>query len=123
MSKIIASTKERADKVNLPYDPEISVFYEWVKKKKRVYFSASKRGTALEIHLASVNGKHLLEEALNEFCVFLFDVYEWCTKIVGLIIKKSVIKLAERCGFKEFGKIQAMHKGKPELFTLFKRER
>lgn len=123
MTKILASSKEKAEKVGLPFDPDISVFYVWVKKKKKVYFSASKRGTALEIHLATVNGKYYLEEAVSDLCDFLFKNYEWCTKIVGIILKESVINLARRCGFKVFGKVSTKRKGKPVTFTLVKRER
>lgn len=51
-------------------------------------------------HIASDKyGLRRVKEAINQFCDWLFRVYEWCEMIFAVTSKASVKRLAERCGF------------------------
>ena len=74
--------------------------YEWSDNGQKVYFSASRKGSALLIHLAAEKRNWLrLRDALNEFCDKMFFVYDWCKMIMAQVEKRSVINLALKCGF------------------------
>lgn len=72
----------------------------------RVVFSFTRRGNAISIHFATdKDGMKGVEEKLNEFCDWAFESMAWCTMIVGFIGRRSVEKIANRCGFKFLRKV------------------
>jgi hypothetical protein len=83
----------------------------------------SQRGDAMQMHLATKNGKRKLRQAVNEFCNAIFIVYPEIEKIVGYISKNSVKNLAKKCGFEEVVTKQASINGKIEDISLMMRVR
>jgi hypothetical protein len=66
-----------------------------------VFFSFAKRGMAINAHIASnKDGLRKLSIAINEFCEWVFDTYEWCRDILAIVKKNSICKLIQRCEFK-----------------------
>lgn len=71
-----------------------------------VYFSATRKGSGIEIHIASKRKhKPKLRKSVNRFCKFLFENYDWCRMIIATISheNKSVKNLAKKCDFKHIG--------------------
>jgi len=112
-----------AEKVNLPFDGDTYVCFRWKHKKKKVYFSGTRRGNALEIHIASTNGKKHLDRAVEDFCDYVFSTMPWCSRIVGLILYNKVIELALRHSFKKIGSIPAIWKGENVEFSIMQRDK
>ena len=98
IGKITEATKDEAGRVNIPYGDK-SIFFVWKYKLKRVYFSGTRRGDAMEIHIATKNGKGMIRRAVNSFCEAIFLAYEWCNKITALIYKQSLVECAKSCSF------------------------
>lgn len=85
--------------LGVPQIPECFVV-EWAEDGKRVVFSFARQGNGITIHLAA--GKDALrhlEAALNDFCEWTFWAYSWCEMIFGMIERKSLGRLAKKCGF------------------------
>ena len=71
-----------------------------------VYFSATKKGNAIDIHIAATKeGKRKTREALNAFVEMLFKDYNWCEMVLGTIRhdRPRVKNLAKKCGFVHLG--------------------
>lgn len=65
-----------------------------------VFFSFTKRGNAISMHFSCLPWeRRRIKEAANEFCSFIFGLYPWCEMILAVIGPRSVVKLAEKCGF------------------------
>ena len=87
--------------MNLPTSDKYLNF-RWLEPDCKVLFSVCRQGDAANIHITSDDaGKDKLEDALNDFCEFCFDIFGWCKMIMGKITIPKVEKLAEKCGFKE----------------------
>lgn len=85
-----------ADAPEMPGN-ENHLYYSW---NDEVYFSATKHGEALSIHIAADRrGKRGLRRALNEFCEWLFQHYAWCKVIIGMVGPQSIVNLGLKCGF------------------------
>ena len=69
-----------------------------------ILFSVTKQGNAALIHFtAKDRNTETLKKAANEFCEYIFKTCEWCKMIMGIVGKKSVVKLGEKCGFHKIG--------------------
>ena len=87
------------DDLGVPRIP-VALLVEWVEGGKRVVFSYARQGNGITIHLAAKRDSlYCLEAALNDFCEWLFWAYEWCEMIFGIIGRKSLERLAMKCGF------------------------
>ena len=74
--------------------------YRWSDGISEVFFSATQQGEALSIHIAAgKNGKFGLRKAVNDFCQTMFDAFEWCSVILGVVGPQSVVNLSKKCGF------------------------
>lgn len=75
--------------------------FKWLEPDCKIIFSSTQRGKAAICHFTSDKaGLKKLEQAINEWCEFCFDLFPWCKMVVGIIERLSVAKLAEKCGFK-----------------------
>lgn len=84
-------------RLELPINDRYRVL-QW--KEGPVYISYTRKGDAIAMHIAAEgSGKLELRNAANCFCATVFSEFEWCTVIIGLVGKQSVINLAKKCGF------------------------
>lgn len=66
----------------------------------RIIASYAQRGNAISVHFASdKKGLRHIKPAINEFCQWAFEKYEWCTMILAMIKIPSVERLVLKCGF------------------------
>jgi hypothetical protein len=102
MIEEIASHSEARD-AGLMITPNYKV-YEWSRNGYKVFFSATRQGNAMPIHIAAAKeSRRCLRIAANEFCEHLFSEYEWCEVVIGAVIPISVVNLAHKCGFHHIG--------------------
>ncbi len=84
---------------DLAYD-ENYVILKWNEPNCHVIFSVAQRGKAANIHFdCDKAGARRVREAIGEFCDFLFWMFDWCTMVMGIIEKSSVMRIAEKLGF------------------------
>lgn len=75
--------------------------FRWNNPDCNILFSATQQGNAVVSHLSSDKpGLRKLEQALNDWCDFCFYLFDKCEMIIGVIERRSIRKLAERCCFK-----------------------
>ncbi len=87
------------DRMNLVCDENHLVF-RWAEEDCIMLFSVARRGNAANIHFdCDKAGIKRVKEAIGEFCEFLFWLFEWCTMVMGIIEKPSVIRAVEKIGF------------------------
>ncbi len=87
------------DLLGLPHDSNYLI-YRWGRTDCRIYFSAAQKGGAVTMHLASDKaGLRQLAVASSEFCEHIFNEFNWCQMIFGIIGPRSIVRLSERCGF------------------------
>jgi hypothetical protein len=102
MIEEIVSHSEARD-ASLHITPNYKV-YEWSRNGYKVFFSATRQGNAMPIHIAAPKeSRRCLRIAANEFCEHLFSEYDWCEVVIGAITSPSVINLAHKCGFRHIG--------------------
>jgi YD repeat-containing protein len=66
----------------------------------RIIASFLAQGDALSAHFASnKSGVRNIKTAINDFCVWAFERYKWCTMILAITEKPSVSRIVEKCGF------------------------
>lgn len=66
----------------------------------RIIASFSQRGESIAAHFASNReGLRHIKAAINDFCLWAFDRYKWCTMVLAQIKKPSVARLVKKCGF------------------------
>lgn len=66
----------------------------------RVFFSCCLKGEALSAHFsADRQSIRMLKTAINEFCVWAFEIMPWCRMIFACIVRPSVERLVVKCGF------------------------
>jgi len=74
--------------------------FKWMSNKCNIIFSVSRVGDAASIHFFSdKNGLRSLKRAINDFCHFVFYLFDWCTMIIAMIEMPSVCRLAEKLNF------------------------
>ena len=72
----------------------------WLEPNCKILFSVTQQGKDANCHFCSDKaGLRKLEQAINEWCEFCFNLFPWCKMIIGIIEKSSIRKLAEKCGF------------------------
>jgi len=114
------SDHEEAIKAGLCFSDNYRV-YEWSENGYRVYFSATRQGNAMPIHIAAErDSRRCLRLASNEFCEYLFEEYDWCDVVIGAIVSASVVNLAKKCGFTYLTDVE-IHTG--EIAAVYSRSR
>lgn len=64
------------------------------------WFSFTQRGEAIQFHVFLPDVWKAVEDC-TFFCNWLFDNHKWCRMLLVTINKRSLVKLAKRCGFSE----------------------
>ena len=67
-----------------------------------IVFSFAKKGKAMTAHIASDKiGLRNIKQAINSFCLWLFQQYRECKMIYAAIAKelKSMMRIVIKCGF------------------------
>jgi len=106
--------------LGLPMNENYRVI-KWKRGDKTVYFSITRQGNAISMHIAAEKKSYTsLRVAANEFCEAVFEQYEWCECILGLVGKQSVVNLAKKCGFEVLTKGEL--RGDPVTVVQRKRE-
>jgi hypothetical protein len=81
------------------------LIFRWIEPDCKVLFSVCRLGDAANIHLASdKKGLRKLRQASNDFCEFVFWLFDWAKMILCKITVKSVEKIAKDCGFVQIAK-------------------
>lgn len=89
--------REEAKRLHLPMNENHRVL-QW--GDKQTFVSYTKKGDAISIHLAADrNGKRHLRKAVNAFCELVFQDFEWCRMVIGVIGPKSILNMSKKCGF------------------------
>jgi len=66
----------------------------------KVLFSVSRRGNAASCHFASDRtGLRYLKQAIDDFVLFVFWLFDWCTMVLAQVRKDSVGRLIKKVGF------------------------
>ena len=87
------------DAEKLPTDKN-HLQFKWTEPGVNVCASITRLGNGAPCHFtADWGGVCKLEQAINEFCEFVFCVFPWCTMIMSKTNRKSVIDLIKKCGF------------------------
>lgn len=85
----------------LPTDNNHLVF-KWANSDCKVLFSVSRLGDAASVHFSSdKSGLRNIKKAANEFCLFVFLLFDWCTMIIAKTTLKSVGRMIKKIGFNE----------------------
>lgn len=85
--------------MGLPITEDHLVF-RWVHDDCKVLFSVTRMGGAVSCHFASDRaGLRHIKKAIDEWCKFVFEALNWCTMVIAQVVKPSVARLVEKCGF------------------------
>lgn len=77
---------------------EVHAVFRW--SEARVFVSCCEKGLALSAHFsADKSAIRYLKSAISEFCAWAFEVMPWCKMIFACIVRPSVARLVEKCGF------------------------
>lgn len=83
--------------------------YRWVRDDCKVLFSVTRLGDAVSCHFASDKaGLRHIKKAIDEWCQFVFETLNWCTMVIAQIVKPSVARLVEKCGFNPVGEVDGI---------------
>ena len=75
--------------------------FRWRNPDCNILFSVTQQGNAAVSHFTSDKPVlRKLEQAINDWCEFCFYLFEQCKMVIGVIERKSIAKLAEKCEFK-----------------------
>ncbi len=87
------------------FESENTLAFSW-NGPGRIIASFSQRGNSIAAHFASnKEGLRHIKSAINDFCLWAFNKYEWCTMILAQIKRPSVARLVAKCGFKKVGDV------------------
>lgn len=102
---------------------EAHSLYRWTNGRAKVWFSASRKGDAISIHLMAKRkiDKLCLRIASNEFVDYLFDEFAWCKMIFCITSMKSTRNLAKKCGFEWLAERDISRGDKIETITVLVR--
>lgn len=79
--------------------------FRWLGKGCNIMFSVARQGNAASCHFSSDRkGLRKLKQAINEWCEFVFWMFDWCEMIIGKVEKENISKLLKECDFKLCGK-------------------
>lgn len=88
--------------MGLPKNDDHLVF-RWNNPDCKVLFSVTRRGDAASCHIASDKaGLRLLKKAIEEWCLYVFWLWDWCKMITAQIARPSIRRLVECCGFEHW---------------------
>ena len=90
--------------------------FRWAEPDCKVLFSTCRQGNAASCHFASdKRGIFKIKRAINEFCEFVFWLFDWCEFVMAKVSLKKVGPIIERCGFKKLldGKITVYIRERP----------
>ena len=95
----------QGDTMDLVLDENYTV-YKWNEPDCVMIFSVARRGQAANIHFdCDMAALRRVREAIGEFCEYLFSDLQWCTMIMGIIEKPSVVRSVKKIGFNHIGDI------------------
>ena len=76
--------------------------FRWLEPDCKVLFSVCRQGNGASCHFASdKKGIFKIKRAINEFCDFVFWMFDWCEIIIAKVELKKVEAIIKRCGFKK----------------------
>jgi len=74
--------------------------FRWTEPNCKVLFSVCRQGNGASCHFASdKRGIFKIKRAINEFCEFVFWMFNWCEMIIAKVKGNKVGLILERCGF------------------------
>lgn len=86
-------------------ETENTVAFSW-NGPGRIIASFSQRGNSIAAHFASnKDGLRHIKTAINDFCLWAFNRFKWCTMVLAQIEKPSVERIVLKCGFKKVADI------------------
>ena len=89
------------DLIGLPTS-ENHLNFRWTEPNCKVLFSVCRQGNGASCHFASdKKGVLKIKRAINEFCDFVFWLFDWCEMIIAKVELKKVEAIIERCGFEK----------------------
>ena len=89
------------DLIGLPTSENYLIF-RWAEPDCKVLFSVCRQGNGASCHFASdEKGVFRIKRAINEFCEFVFWMFDWCEMIIAKVMLNKVGLILERCGFKK----------------------
>jgi len=103
------------DLIGLPTSKD-HLNFRWLEPACKVLFSVCRQGNGVSCHFASnKRGVFKIKRAINEFCEFVFWLFDWCKMIIAKVSLKKVGPIIERCGFKKIlnGKIDVYIRSRP----------
>jgi len=66
----------------------------------KVLFSMTRRGDGLSCHMAAdKKSLRMIKRAINEFCDWAFNKYDWCRVIMAVTEYPSIGRILTKCGF------------------------
>lgn len=87
------------DLIDLPTS-ENHLNFRWNEPNCKVLFSVCRQGNGASCHFASdKKGTLKIKRAINEFCEFVFWMFDWCEMIIAKVKVKKVEAIIKRCGF------------------------
>ena len=86
------------------FKTELKECYQY--NDSQVYFLLSRRGDAVEIHIAAIGrkGKQRLREAGRAIIKQVPIMFPWCNMLIATVIPRSVYNLCLMIGFIDLGK-------------------
>ena len=89
------------DLIGLPTSKD-HLNFRWNKPDCKVLFSVCRQGNGASCHFASdKKGVFKINCAINEFCEFVFWMFDWCEMIIAKVNIKKVEAIIKRCEFKK----------------------
>lgn len=89
------------DLIGLPTS-ENHLNFRWNESNCKVLFSVCRQGNGASCHFASdKKGMIKINCAINEFCEFVFWMFDWCEMIIAKVKIKKVEAIIKRCEFKK----------------------
>jgi hypothetical protein len=72
----------------------------WNSDEGRIYFSWTRKGNAISIHLSSdKRGLRHLRKTSGKFCEWILDNHEWCEMLIVQFALPSIERMVRRLGF------------------------
>ena len=78
------------------------LIFRWTEPDCKVLFSVCRQGNGAPVHIAcDKKGVWKIKHAINEFCEFVFWMFDWCTMIIAKVMLPKLGLILERCGFRK----------------------
>lgn len=86
--------------MNLTITKKSKIFI-WAHKGCKILFSVSRYGDAAVCHLASdKKGLKFLKHAIEGWCEYVFETFDWCKLILAPVEKPSVYRILLKLDFR-----------------------